>query len=153
MTWVKLLLLLHAVAAGVLAGASIHNGILAWRHWIQGRKVNLRLQRLYPKIIGVAWIITLGLGLWIYPTFRVDVRAASLDANLPLATSLFEIKEHWLGLGTLMLAYLVPTSARLARDHVPPLDSALYHLLSVLLAAAVVWAVLVGLALTAIRPV
>jgi hypothetical protein len=41
----------------------------------------------------VAVLLTLGLGSWIYPAYRLDVKPGRLD-GAPLGASLFESKEH-----------------------------------------------------------
>src|SRR3990172_4313245 len=41
-----------------------------------------------------AYIITLILGLLIYPVFRIKVRAENFDKVKPWATGIFEVKEH-----------------------------------------------------------
>ncbi len=41
----------------------------------------------------VAVLLTLGIGSWIYPAYRLDVKPGRLD-GAPLGASLFETKEH-----------------------------------------------------------
>ncbi|MCB9727695.1 MAG: hypothetical protein H6744_10945 [Deltaproteobacteria bacterium] len=147
-----LLLVLHGLSAGVLAGASIHNALLSWRDYVRGRSTNVRLQRLYPRVIAGAWLFTFALGLLIYPAFRVGARVTTFDPHLPLATGFFEMKEHWLGIAALLLLYLVPTSAHLGPRATPPVDRALYHLATIALGIIVAYATLTGMTLTAIQP-
>lgn len=40
------------------------------------------------------YLFTWIMGLLIYPVFRVGVRAANFDPNVPWATGIFEMKEH-----------------------------------------------------------
>ena len=54
----KALLVTHAVAAGVLTGAAIHNALLAARHRWFGAPLRARLRRLYPKVAAVAFLLT-----------------------------------------------------------------------------------------------
>jgi hypothetical protein len=149
----KALLVVHGLSAGVLAGASVHNALLSWRDLVSRRPTNARLQRLYPRVVAGAWLLTFGLGLVIYPPFRVTVRAEVFDVAMPLATGLFEMKEHWLALATLVLLYLVPSSAFIGRAGPPPVDRALYHLATIGVGAVVVYATIIGLTLAAIAPI
>lgn len=149
----KALLVIHGLAAGVLAGASIHNALLSWREFVRGLPTNVRLQRLYPRVVAVAWLLTMGLGLYIYPPFRVQVRAVVFDPTLPLATGLFEIKEHWLAIGTFLMFYLLPSSAYLGSNTASAVDRPLYHLGTIALGVIVAYATVVGLTLAAIQPI
>ena len=148
----KVLLVVHGVTATVLAGAAVHNGVLAIRRWRRGRPVHPRLERLYPKVLSVAYLTTLILGLVIYPAYRLHVRLAFLDATVPGATASFEVKEHLAALGLILLPYLIVAS----RDAASPRSrrgELLYGLASVALALVVVYGAIVGLASAAIRPV
>jgi hypothetical protein len=147
----KLLLVLHATSAIVLVGAATHNGLLAIRQ-LGGNPVRRALQRLYVRIVGWAYLATFALGLATYPAFRLDVRAAWLDEHLPVATRMFEIKEHWLALGLVILAGYWPMSRTIdiARRSA---DSRLYHFCGIALAVIVLMATFTGLSLVAIRPV
>lgn len=147
----KVLLVVHAAAAIALVGSATHNGILAVRH-LAGHSTRARLQRVYVRVVGWAYLTTFGLGLAIYPSFRVGVREAWLDEHVPLASRFFEIKEHWLALGLFILAAYWPMSrtVNVARRTA---DARLYHVLGIALALIVLMATFTGLSLTAIRPV
>lgn len=147
----KVLLVLHAVGAVGLLGSSTHAAVLAVRQLV-GLPARPKLQRLYAKVTGALYLVTFTLGLLVYPAFRVDVRAAYFDAELPLATGFFEVKEHWLGLGLLALAAYYG----LSRRHDPKSGSpeAWAHAILAITLAALVWfGSLTGFALTALRPV
>lgn len=84
---------LHLLAAIATAGSAVHllvRFILALR----GRHGLFRIKRMHTRILLVSYGLTFLLGCVIYPTFRVRVRHDFLDAQVPLATALFEIKEH-----------------------------------------------------------
>lgn len=100
---VKLGLLLHAVAAGVLTGSITHQALVLWRA-SRGRP-SPRLMRLYPSVALAAWALVYALGAAIYPVYRVRVRGAWLDDHHPTVAALFDVKEN-LGalLGPLLLA-------------------------------------------------
>ncbi len=144
------MLVLHGLSAGVLGGAAIHNASLAWGRAVRGRRTAPRLRRVYPQVIAVAFLFTFALGLWMYPQFRVEVRAAGLDAHHPLLTALFEIKEHWLAVGLMLLAYLVPSSRHAVGGS--ERDALLYDVACIALGVVVAWSAVVGLILTAVRP-
>lgn len=147
----KLLLVLHAAAAIVLVGSATHNGILAVRS-LAGSPVRRRLQRLYVRILGWAYLATFALGLATYPSFRLDVRAAWLDEHMPVATRIFEIKEHWLAIGLVILAGYWPLSRTMDITRRSS-DARLYHFCGLALAIIVLMATFTGLSLVAIRPV
>ena len=142
----NLLMVLHGLSSGVLAGAAIHNGWLGYRGLRHGATPSARLTRLYPTVIAVAFVLTVGLGLLIYPTFRVDVRAGWLDQALPWATALFELKEHGVAIAALLLTYLVPTSRGL-----PEHRGAVFHAASVGVACLISYALLIGLFVGTLR--
>ncbi|HEY3354767.1 MAG TPA: hypothetical protein VGQ83_16050 [Polyangia bacterium] len=122
----RALVIAHAVAAAALCGAATHLAVsLVGR--LRGRAAWGREQRV-ALWAGVAYLVTFGLGLLVYPTYRVRVRAEYLDAGrvvraeaqaraavrteltrapaaAPPAAPLggvahvFDIKEHWAALG------------------------------------------------------
>lgn len=148
---IKVLLVLHAVVAVGLLGSSTHAAVLGARQLL-GLPARPRLQRLYASVTSALYLVGFGLGLAIYPTFRVDVRAAFLDAQVPLATGFFEVKEHWLGLGLLAVAAYFGLSRRLdVRAGGPQVWA--FSILAITLAGLVWFASLTGFALTALRPV
>lgn len=140
------LTVLHGLSSGVLAGASIHKGWLAWGVFV-GRGVwPKRLTRLYPSVIAIAFAITFALGLIIYPSFRVDIRAAWLDGQMPGVTMLFELKEHALAIAALLLTYLVPMS----RGPTSVLGRA-YTLSALMVAFLVSYSLIIGLFVSTLR--
>ena len=148
---VKALLILHAAAAIVLIGRTTHGGLLALA-WLRGRPGRPKLQRIYAAVTAWTYGITFVLGVVLYPPFRLDVRAAYLDRELPLASAFFEVKEHWLAIGLFVIACCWSLRHLLGRKEREPL-STLAHLLAVTLVPVVWLAMFTGLALTAIRPV
>jgi hypothetical protein len=146
-----LLLVLHAASAVVLIGAATHNGVLAYRAW-RGRAVRARLQRLYASVLFATYLPTVALGLWLYPTFRLEVRATHFDLHLPSATAAFEVKEHWVALGLFVLLAYLPLSRRLDL-RLPTPEVRAFHVLGLVLLVIVWWAMWTGLTLTALHPV
>jgi hypothetical protein len=110
MFWIKLGLVLHAVAAGALTGSVTHLALVVWRAH-RGRP-NPRLQRLYPAVALGCYLAVYSLGSAIYPRYRVAVRAEWLDEHAAWAAVLFDLKENLATLlGPLVLAAVVLSRA------------------------------------------
>ncbi len=90
---VKAALVAHAIAAGVLLGASTHFALLTLR--ARAVAASPRLTKLYPTVIACAWVVVAALGAWIYVRYRVRVRAEFLDPNARWASVLFDVKENF----------------------------------------------------------
>jgi hypothetical protein len=106
MPWIKLGLVLHAIAAGALTGSATHLALVLRRARL-GRP-NPRLQRLYPAAALGCYAAVYSLGTLIYPRYRVAVRAEYLDEHAPWASVLFDLKENLATLlGPLLLAAVV----------------------------------------------
>jgi hypothetical protein len=143
--WAPLLVVLHAAAAIVLIGATTHHALIAIGY-LRG-KSKPRLGRIYAATLAVAYVVTFGLGLLAYPTFRYHVRGLYLDRYAPWASNLFDVKENFAALGLpLVLGVLV-----LSRILRPPEDRALvrgYVAMSLTVAGIVWFAVFAGLIVT-----
>ena len=103
-----LLLVVHLLVTFVLVGSMTHN--LFWVFgYIRGKFGRLKLQRRCAKVSLWAYIIVYVIGALIYPAYRVYIRHHYFDPQLPWATGLFEVKEHWaaLGLALLVVYYLL----------------------------------------------
>ena len=127
--------------------------LLAGIAGLRGRPFQHTARR-FSVLALVALAITFLTGVLIYPAFRVNVRAAWMDANAPLLTGLFEIKENWAALA-LLLAGAVwwhlrrPTRGEDAPE--PAWGGVVFF--AALLLAVVMFNVLVGLWLVAERSV
>jgi hypothetical protein len=146
----RLLVLLHAMAAIVLVGASTHHALIAIGY-LRG-KYKVRLGRIYAATIAVTYGITFVLGLLAYPTFRYRVRALYFDRYEVWASNLFDTKENFAALGI----PLVVCAFVMSRVMDPKEDIALAraYLAFVLLTAAIVWFdVISGLVITMTRGV
>jgi len=88
----KLLLIAHGLAAGVLVGALTHLALNVRK--ARRGKGNPRLLRLYPQVALGAWAVVFALGALLYPSYRIRVRAEYFDAHLPWASALFDLKEN-----------------------------------------------------------
>lgn len=138
--------MLHASAAVALLGASVHNGVICVRHRL-GWPVRRKLRRLYPTLVLPLFALTLLLGAYLYPEFRVHVRAEYLDAAMPWATIAFEVKEHLVSLAGLTL--LMQVGLLRTRDA----DGPWFDGAGVFVAFATVYSGLVGLWLVSVRSV
>ena len=146
----RLLVLLHALAAIVLVGATTHHAIVAIGY-LRG-KPRPRLGRIYAAVVAVTYVITFVIGLLAYPTFRYHTRALYLDRYEPWASNLFDMKENFAALGLpLVIGVLV-----LSRVLDPRRDRLLVGPYAgfVLMTAAIVWfGVISGLLITMVRGV
>jgi len=145
----RLLLVLHAGGSIVLIGAATHHA-LQMRHYLRGRFGAARLEKIYAKVISVAYLLTFALGALLYPTYRVRVRGFYLDRHAPFFAGLFDVKEVYASLALLAaialgaLAFtLRPTEER----HLVPVYAAMSFLV-----CAVVWLnVIAGLLIVSVR--
>jgi len=95
------LLLTHLIAAGVLAGAMIHNLLIVFKY-LRGKFGRKKRELYFARVSLWSYVIVYLFGCLIYPAFRVYFRAAYFDVDLSWATGLFEVKEHWGSLGLAM---------------------------------------------------
>ena len=146
----RLLLVLHALAAIVLIGATTHHAIIAYGY-LRGR-AKPRLGRIYAATIGAAYLVTYGFGLLVYPTFRYMTRALYMDRYERWASNLFDMKENFAALGVpLAIAMFL-----LSRVMSPKEDRHLvigYAAMAFLTCAVVWFDVISGLVLTNVRGV
>lgn len=139
---VKPLLFLHLLGAITALASAVHMA-LRLRRARNGQPGHYRTVRLHATVLLAAYATTLALGMLIYPTFRVRVRHDFLDAQVPLATALFEIKEHAVALGLLPVVILFVLTRPLAFNrpleshHVPLFAAMLAFVLGTLLFSAV----------------
>jgi hypothetical protein len=99
------LLFAHGLATFALVGSASH-ALAAGISELRGGDRWDRSRVLLANILIGAYAVTFLTGIWLYPYFRVEIRAACLDPHFPVFTGLFEIKEHWLAIGLgLLLAH------------------------------------------------
>jgi len=104
------LLLAHLFATFVLVGSMTHN-LFRVVDYLRGRFNREKLELLYVKVSLWAYIIVYAIGALIYPAFRVRIRP-EFDRDIPWATGLFEVKEHWgaVGLALFFVYYFLRKS-------------------------------------------
>ena len=145
----RALLLLHAGAAIVLIGAATHHA-LQMRHYLRGNFQRQALEKVYAKVVSVAYVITFVLGAMVYPSYRVQVRGLYLDRFAPAYAGLFDVKEVFASL-TLTVAVGLGALAFTLRPTESPALARVYAAMS-LLVCAVVWLdVVAGILVTSVR--
>lgn len=97
-----ILLLVHLFVTFVLVGSMTHNLIIVIGY-LRGKFARQKLELRYVKISLWSYIIVYVTGVLIYPAYKIYIRNTYFDPELPWATGLFEVKEHW---GALALAFL-----------------------------------------------
>jgi len=98
----KFLLLVHLFLTFLLVGCMSHNLLLVWGY-LSGRFARKKRELSYARLSFWTYLLVFVSGALIYPYFRVRVRHEYLDAALPWATGLFEVKEHWGAVGLALL--------------------------------------------------
>ncbi len=149
--WAKPLLILHTLLAVLLLGSMTHN-VLIVVPYLWGKFRKTKLEKLYVKVGFVSYLLTFILGALAYPNYRYNVRALHFDKELHWASNLFDVKEHWAGIGlALFVAFLL-----LSRVIEPKSDRqmlGIYVFLSVSLAVIIWFNVISGLLLVSYRSI
>ena len=143
------LLLAHLLATFLLVGAMTHNLIIVISY-LRGKFGRQKLDWLYVRVSLWAYAVVYLIGALIYPAYRVHMRYEYFDKELPWATGLFEVKEHWgaVGLGMFFVYYLLRKSFQPSEEK----DKLyLYVPLCVLLNVIVWYKVVVGCYLTLLK--
>jgi len=176
----RLLLLLHAIGAGVLLGAATHH-LLSCRRYLGGDFRAARGERRYARLVALGYLATFAIGLCEYPAYRVRVRAEYFDAPAAVAAEvalrseaarrlgsaaapaaapgglawvarLFDVKEHLSALGVAAALALWALS-RFAHPIARPRLALPYLALSLLVCATAWTAALVGVLTASYRAV
>ncbi|MBS2032000.1 MAG: hypothetical protein JST54_29145 [Deltaproteobacteria bacterium] len=150
-SWARPLLVLHAVAALALAGASTHLAIVSWRLWRGAHHLG-RLARVYAQVIGGCFAAAFLFGLLMYPHYRYAVRGLYLDRYEPWASNLFDIKENLAALGLPLAVGLFSVGRKLDPSRDQPLLGWLAFL-SIAIWTLIVASAVMGLVVTDVRGV
>lgn len=134
-----LLLILHGLAAVALLGAITHQSVALLRgRTARGESFTSRYasvgQGVFTVGVLVLYPLTVVLGAVIYPNYRLNVRIPFEEMQLSWAVGLFELKEHFGGIGLAMLPAYAYTWRR---EHVE--NHRLDRLCFTLLVAFIVW--------------
>ena len=113
----SLLLLLHLFVTIVLVGSMTHN-LLIVINYLRSKFGRQKLEWLYVKVSLWSYIIVYVIGALIYPAYRIHIRHEYFDPQLPWATGLFEVKEHWgaVGLALFFVYYFLRRSFKPAEE-------------------------------------
>jgi len=143
------LLLVHLFVTFVLVGSMTH-GLLIVISYLRGKFNRQKLEWLYVSVSLWSYVIVYVIGALIYPAYRIHIRHHYFDPQLPWATSLFEVKEHWGAVGLAMFFVLC-----LLRKNLRPAEEKdklwLYVPLCFLLNVIVWYKVVVGCYLTVLK--
>jgi cytochrome bd-type quinol oxidase subunit 2 len=138
-------LILHAVVGFTAVFAVTHHAVYAVLS-AAGRP-NLRALRRFGWIAPASLVAQVVIGLSLYPTYRLRVRAADFDRSAPVFSALFDLKEHLVALSLALV--IVAALAGRTRD-LPTLDARRAIAALSCVGAVFVWtAALVGLCVTA----
>ncbi len=144
------LLLAHAVFAFAALFASTHHAAHAVLSAL-GRVQERELRR-FGWIAPACLVAQALLGLALYPTYRVRVRAPDFDRLAPAVAQLFDFKEHLAALALALVLAAAFAGARQRRDQPKPQRWTLATLS--VGGAAMLWtATIIGLYVTARHPV
>lgn len=145
----SLLLLVHLFVTFILVGSMTHN-LLCVVDYLRGKFGRQKLEQLYVKVSLWAYTIVYVIGALIYPTYRIYVRHHYFDPELPWATGLFEVKEHWgaLGLAMFFVYYFLRKSFQPAEEK----DKLFFYVPLCLILNIILWyKIVVGCYLTLLK--
>lgn len=146
------LLILHGLVGVALLGALTHQAatLLRQRTVRTGSFIDRYMgvnQRAFVGAVVVLYAAEVLLGAIIYPTYRIDVRIPFEEMSMGWAVGVFELKEHFagIGLGVLPLYAVACRADSAATEHRARLG------LTLVLAFVVWWGFLIGHVLNNIR--
>ncbi len=146
------LLILHALVGTALLGAITHQAVSALSNASSGgnsflsRYARVNKRTFTPAVVTL-YVMDIALGALLYPDYRLNVRIPFEEMSLGWAVGLFELKEHFAGIGLMTL----PFYAYCWREDAPQAHPRDRIALSMLLAFIVWWDFLVGHVLNNIR--
>jgi hypothetical protein len=146
----SLLLMVHVLVGTALLGAITHQVVSLFRR--RASRSGSFLDRYtgvnqgtFTWAVVCLYVVQVSLGALIYPAYRLNVRIPFEEMSLGWAIGLFELNEHFAGIGLMSLPFYVQ-SWRSPQAH--PRDRIM---MSVLLGFIIWWDFLVGHVLTNIR--
>jgi hypothetical protein len=149
---ITLLLIVHGLLAVLLIGAITHQAIsVSWPNRLRATSFVASVRSVngltYTNAIIVLFLVTAILGCFIYPEYRLRVRTVLQRLQMFGPEGSFELKEHVVSIG----AALLPAYWYFWRQPLSDAHRTTRMALTVLLAAVVWWAFLVGHVLNNIR--
>ena len=145
-----LLIVLHALAAITLGGASVHHAVIATQV-LRGRPLRRRLARLYSLVTLGAYALSMVTGGLAYPRYRYFVRGLYLDRYAPWASNLFDFKENLATLGLPLAIGAFVVARELSRHTLPYSARLLYGWLALGTAVISLFNLIAGLLCTSVR--
>jgi hypothetical protein len=147
----RLLLVLHAAGSIVLVGAATHHA-LQMRHYLRGHFGREKLEKLYAKVVSVAYVVTFAIGALLYPSYRVHVRGFYLDRAAPAFAGLFDGKETYASLALVVASAMGALACTLRPAETPALVR-VYAVMSFIVCAVVWFNVVAGILVVSVRGV
>lgn len=140
--WPVVLLIIHGLAAVALLGGLTHQSAALLR----GRKPLMPSSGFvtryaavrgagFSRAVVLLYAVTFLLGAVIYPVYRTEVRIPFEEMGMGTAVGVFEIKEHWGGIGI----GLLPWYAHLWKNDDEDGERDRARLVITLTLAAIVW--------------
>lgn len=146
-----LLIVLHALAAIALGGASVHHAVIATQV-LRGQPLRSRLARLYSLVTLCAYAASMVTGGLVYPRYRYFVRGLYLDRYAPWASNLFDFKENLATLGLpLAIGAFVVARELMRLTPAPRSARLLYGLFALGTALVSLFNLIAGLLCTSVR--
>lgn len=146
------LLIIHGLVGVALLGAITHQAVSLFRRRaarsgsFMDRYTGVN-QKTFTVAVVCLYVAQLILGAIIYPTYRLSVRIPFEEMSLGWAVGVFELKEHFAGLGlSLLPIYAYTWQAQHTESHRRDRFA-----ITLLLAIIVWWAFLIGHILNNIR--
>jgi len=108
------LLILHSIVGVALLGALTHQLVSLLRRSTQRagnflERYSSVNARTFTVAVSVLYVVQVALGAIVYPAYRLQVRIPFEEMSLGWAVGLFELKEHFAGIGLGMLPLYAST--------------------------------------------
>lgn len=143
--------ILHGIMAIGLLGAATHQGLTVWRKPAPAQLFVDRFRAVpavrFANAIVVLYVMTFALGVYIYPTFVLDVKGALADYGMTKTIGVFQLKEHIAVIGLAML----PVYWHFWRSVPLNVSVSTRRFLTTFLMLAVWWSLVVGHVLNNVR--
>ena len=120
---ITILLILHGLVAVTLLGALTHQAVSMLRQQrvrtgsFVDRYSSVN-QTTFTTAVASLYVVALVLGAIIYPSYRLNVRIPFEEMSMGWAVGVFELKEHFAGIGLALLPlYVVNWQTQSASPH------------------------------------
>lgn len=151
-------LLVHGLLGLALLASAIHHST-ACLPWLWGAPGRPRLAALHAWIVPALACAAFALGLWLYPTYKAEVRLGALEIprsagglGMPWVAKLFDLKEHLAALALSAAIALGMLGRALGPAHVRG-HRGLVVGLSIFVSVAIACVAVIGMYVVAVRAV